>query len=99
MGIGELLRRMLACREVADHPRALFRRATAHAALLNYEAARADFELCKSASPALAKDVDRCGCPACVVLRMHRMRGGVGLTCSVLAGQGAAGHGAAAQGG
>ena len=45
---------------MADHPRALFRRATAHAALLNYEAAREDFELCKALSPALGKEVDRC---------------------------------------
>lgn len=46
-------------REVNDHPKALFRRATANAALLNYEAAMEDFKLCKDVSPALAKDVDR----------------------------------------
>ena len=46
-------------REVNDHPKALFRRATANAALLNYEPAMEDFNLCKDASPALAKDVDR----------------------------------------
>ncbi len=46
-------------REVNDHPKALFRRATANAALLNYEAAMADFTLCKAVSSALAKDVDR----------------------------------------
>ena len=47
------------CREVNDHPKALFRRATANAALLNYEDAMEDFNLCKDVSPALAKDVDR----------------------------------------
>ncbi len=46
-------------REVTDHPKALFRRATANAALMNYEAAREDFELCKRGSPAMSKDVDR----------------------------------------
>lgn len=51
---------MLACREVNDHPKALFRRAAANAALLNYEAALDDFTLCKEVSPAMAKDVDRC---------------------------------------
>lgn len=48
-----------ACREVNDHPKALFRRATAHAALMNYEAALEDFRLCRDVSPAMAKDVDR----------------------------------------
>ncbi|CAK0786960.1 hypothetical protein CVIRNUC_010174 [Coccomyxa viridis] len=45
--------------EVNDHPKALFRRATANAALMNYEAAMEDFSLCKEVSPALARDVDR----------------------------------------
>lgn len=53
------LQHILNCREVNDHPKALFRRATANAALLNYEAAMEDFRLCKDVSPALAKDVDR----------------------------------------
>ncbi|BDA50340.1 probable peptidyl-prolyl cis-trans isomerase FKBP5 [Coccomyxa sp. Obi] len=48
-----------ALREVTDHPKALFRRATANAALMNYEAAREDFELCKRVNPSMAKDVDR----------------------------------------
>ncbi len=47
-------------REVTDHPKALFRRATANAALMNYEAAREDFEQCKQVCPVMAKDVDRC---------------------------------------
>ena len=51
---------MDACREVNDHPKALFRRASAHAALMNYEAALEDFRLCREVSPAMAKDVDRC---------------------------------------
>lgn len=46
-------------REVSDNPKALFRRATANAALLNYEAAREDFELCRSVNPDMAADVDR----------------------------------------
>lgn len=46
-------------REVTDHPKALFRQATANAALMNYEAAREDFEHCKRVGPAMAKDVDR----------------------------------------
>jgi hypothetical protein len=46
-------------REVSDHPKALFRRATARAALLDYEAAREDFELCRNVAPELAADVDR----------------------------------------
>ncbi len=46
-------------REVTDHPKALFRRATANAALMNYEAAREDFELCKRTNLAMEKDVDR----------------------------------------
>lgn len=44
---------------MTDHPKALYRRALANAALLNYETAMEDFELCKQVSPALAKDVDR----------------------------------------
>ncbi|EIE22917.1 hypothetical protein COCSUDRAFT_64037 [Coccomyxa subellipsoidea C-169] len=48
-----------ALREVTDHPKALFRRATANAALMNYEAAREDFEQCKQVCPVMAKDVDR----------------------------------------
>lgn len=59
----EAERGVLCHREVADHPKALFRRATAHAALMNYEAAREDYELCKAVSPAMAKDVDRCVTP------------------------------------
>ncbi len=54
---------ILCDREVTDHPKALFRRATAHAALMNYEAAREDFELCKLANPTMAKDIDRYDCP------------------------------------
>ena len=47
------------CREVNDHPKALFRRATANAALRNYEAALEDFRLCREVGPGLDKDLNR----------------------------------------
>jgi hypothetical protein len=39
------------CREVVDHPKALYRRATAHAMLGNYEEAEQDFLRTKEVGP------------------------------------------------